>query len=65
MRIAKILAVLGVLMIMIGMTIQAEDYQEQIKEQQEEIIKLQKENEALWDNYYMNVTNKEGYEYYE
>lgn len=30
-----------------------------------ENAKLKEENNSLWDNYYMNVTNKEGYEYYE
>lgn len=30
-----------------------------------EYLKLEEENMALWNNYYMNVTNKEGYEYYE
>ena len=28
-------------------------------------IKLDEENQSLWDNYYMNVSNQEGYEYYE
>lgn len=28
-------------------------------------VKLKSENDALWDNYYMNVNNYEGYEYYE
>lgn len=30
-----------------------------------EYLKLEEENMALWNNYYMNVTNKDGYEYYE
>lgn len=47
------------------------DYKKQIKEQKEvilqqgtEIIKLRYENEALWNNYYMNVSEYDG-EYYE
>lgn len=36
-----------------------------IDSQAQELIKLRIENEALWDNYYMNVSNYEGYEYYE
>lgn len=36
-----------------------------IKELANENIKLKYENESLWDNYYMNATNYEGYEYYE
>lgn len=38
---------------------------ELIDSQAQELIKLRIENEALWDNYYMNVSNYEGYEYYE
>lgn len=47
------------------------DYKKQIKTKDEtiqsqgnEIIKLRYENEALWDNYYMNVSEYDG-EYYE
>ena len=79
MRITKILTIIGVLMILAGMTLQAIEYQDTISDQQKEINKLEKqieavatennrlkaENEALWNNYYMNVTNQEGYEYYE
>jgi cell division protein FtsL len=36
-----------------------------IDSQAQELIKLRIENEALWDNYYMNASNYEGYEYYE
>ena len=38
---------------------------ELIDSQAQELIKLRIKNEALWDNYYMNVSNYEGYEYYE
>lgn len=34
-------------------------------ELEEKVMKLEAENKSLWDNYYMNVTNQEGYEYYE
>ena len=47
------------------------DYKKQIAEKDEiimqqgdEIIRLRYENEALWDNYYMNVSEYDG-EYYE
>ena len=30
-----------------------------------EKLKLENENQYLWSNYYMNVSNYEGYEYYE
>lgn len=79
MKVAKILAIVGILMIMLGMTFQVIDYQKQITDQKKQIEKLKiqldkvatennrlrAENENLWNNYYMNVTNQEGYEYYE
>ncbi len=34
-------------------------------ELEEKNMVLEAENKSLWDNYYMNVTNQEGYEYYE
>lgn len=37
---------------------------EVIMQQGNEIIRLRYENEALWDNYYMNVSEYDG-EYYE
>ncbi len=43
-------------------TIEAKD--ELIEQQGRTIIKLRAENEALWDNYYMNVSEYDG-EYYE
>lgn len=43
-------------------TIEAKD--ELIEQQGRTIIKLRTENEALWDNYYMNVSEYDG-EYYE
>ena len=71
MKVAKILAIVGVLMIMLGMTFQVIDYQKQIEKLKIQLDKvatennrLRAENESLWDNYYMNVTNQEGYEYY-
>ena len=43
-------------------TIEAKD--ELIEQQGRTIIKLRAENEALWDNYYMNASEYDG-EYYE
>lgn len=79
MKVAKILTIVGILMIMLGMTFQVIDYHKQITDQKEQIEnlkiqldtvatennRLRAENENLWNNYYMNVTNQEGYEYYE
>ena len=45
--------------------IKEENNEQFIINQAEEINKLRAENEALWNNYYMNITNYEGYEYYE
>lgn len=75
----RILATTGVVMIIAGLILQITQDQQKIINQKEEIkslnerldqtlIKLfrtEEENQNLWDNYYMNVTNKEGYEYYE
>lgn len=43
---------------------QIEAKDETIESQGRELIKLRYENEALWDNYYMNVSEYDG-EYYE
>lgn len=71
-KIAYILFVAGLLLIITGLVLQVykdkkeiDKKQQLITNQAQEIIKLRAENEALWDNYYMNVTNYEGYEYYE
>lgn len=71
-RIVLIIANIGVILIIIGLGIQTIQYQEKIDELTKllnkvatENAKLKAENESLWDNYYMNVTNQEGYEYYE
>ena len=68
----KIRAVAGVILIAIGMTLQMIQYQKEINDLNErldnaliEIDRLEAENESLWDNYYMNVSNQEEYEYYE
>jgi len=75
----KILAITGIAMIIAGLILQITQDQQKIINQKEEIkslnerldqtlIKLfrtEEENQNLWDNYYMNVTNQEGYEYYE
>ena len=49
-----------ILLLVTLLVILADDYKVR-----KENTKLTKENEALWDNYYMNVSNYEGYEYYE
>ena len=71
-RIALIIANIGVVLIIIGLGVQTIQYQKQIDEITNllnkvaiENAKLKEENNSLWDNYYMNVTNQEGYEYYE
>lgn len=71
-RIALIIANVGVILIIIGLGIQIIQYHSEITELKEiannlaiENAKLKEENDSLWDNYYMNVTNQEGYEYYE
>lgn len=43
-------------------TIEVKD--ELIEQQGRTIVKLRSENDALWDNYYMNVSEYDG-EYYE
>lgn len=40
-------------------------YREENRSLYEENLKLEEENMACWNNYYMNVSNYEGYEYYE
>ena len=71
-KIAYILFALGLILILSGLILQIHKDNQIIKDkdilidkQAQEINKLRAENEALWDNYYMNVTNYEGYEYYE
>ena len=77
-KIAHILAIIGILLIVSGLvitividenkikefesTIELKD--ELIEQQGRTIIKLRAENEALWDNYYMNASEYDG-EYYE
>ena len=71
-RIALIIANIGTFLILLGLCIQMIQYQEEIDKLTEllnkatsENVRLKAENESLWDNYYMNITNQEGYEYYE
>ncbi len=77
-KIAHILAIIGIILIVSGLvitividenkikefesTIELKD--ELIEQQGRTIVKLRAENEALWDNYYMNVSEYDG-EYYE
>lgn len=71
MKKVNILVAAGIILIFIGMTLQLDqliknniDKQERIDNQATELIKCKEENDALWDNYYMNVSNYDG-EYYE
>lgn len=77
-KIAHIIAIIGILLIVSGLvitividenkikefesTIELKD--ELIEQQGRTIVKLRAENDALWDNYYMNVSEYDG-EYYE
>lgn len=65
------LCIIGIIVLFLGMVLQFEQVVEDNEKKQEiidrqatEIIKLKEENEHLWNNYYMNVSNYEG-EYYE
>lgn len=71
-RVALIIANIGVILIILGLGIQMIQYQKEIDDLTGQLnkvaienAKLKEENNSLWDNYYMNVTNQEGYEYYE
>ena len=72
-KIALILSVIGVVMIILGMGIWINDLhnsckklETQLKNEQVRNVKLQQENDALWDIYYLNISDYEGeYEYYE
>ena len=52
--------------------LQEKQYKKEIKKLEEKVLdiareklKVENENQYLWDNYYMNVSNYEGYVYYE
>lgn len=69
--IALILAYLGIFFMFIGAIFKVIELNQEVGElnkivtdQGNEIIKLKEENEHLWSNYYMNVSEYEG-EYYE
>lgn len=71
MKVHKVLSLLSVVMIMIGLGVQSiqlyktvERQEKLIYKQTEEINKLKAENDSLWSNYYMNLSDYEG-EYYE
>lgn len=71
-KLVYILLVGALILIIIGLITQIykcnqiiTEKDELIDSQAQELIKLRIENEALWDNYYMNASNYEGYEYYE
>lgn len=77
-KIAHILTIIGIILIVSGLVITIVKDKNKIKEcesaielkdelieqQGRTIIKLKAENEALWDNYYMNASEYDG-EYYE
>ena len=69
------LIIVSLILIIIGLIVQIisnrQYYKKQLEEkdrviqlQGQELGKLKTENEALWDNYYMNVSEYDG-EYYE
>lgn len=78
MKLYKVLSVIGIIMIMMGFGFEIVDLNKKVIEQNDVIesqkalidelaeksIKLEEENMALWNNYYMNVSNYDG-EYYE
>jgi len=70
-KVAKIIALIGLLLIISGLIVEIvvlnnknKELDTQLEKQITENIKLRYENEALWDNYYMN-TSEYGGEYYE
>ena len=67
----QVIAIIGIILVAVGMVIDQEilihkneELNDRVDQQAKEIIKLTEENSSLWDNYYMNVSNYEG-EYYE
>ena len=72
-KIVLMLSIIGVAMIILGMSIWINElsnkcYEFKIKLRDEQVknVKLQIENDALWSNYYSNVSDYNGeYEYYE
>ena len=70
-RVERIILVLLIL-VTVGLAVdnyrlrnKLDDAEKKIQEQVAELIKVKQENDVLWDNYYMNIGNYEGYEYYE
>lgn len=45
--------------------IEVKDLHERVDQALIKLNKTEAENQYLWDNYYMNASNYEGYEYYE
>lgn len=72
-KLVLILSAIGVAMIILGMGIwindlgnKCDDLEIKLKDEQVKNVKLQLENDALWNNYYLNVSDYNGeYEYYE
>lgn len=70
-KVAKIIAIIGIVLIISGLIIEIvilnnklKDTKNTLDTQLSENLKLKYENEALWENYYMNVSEYGG-EYYE
>lgn len=66
-KVAKIIAIIGVVLVISGLIIEIiilnnklKDTKDTLNAQLSENIKLKSENEALWDNYYMNVSEYGG-----
>ena len=71
-KIVNILIAAGFILIIIGLIFKCEELNNELNEAKEtidiqasELIRCKEENDYLWSNYYMNVSNYEGYEYYE
>lgn len=56
---------ISAILIITGLIMKIIECENEIKKQEIEINRLLDENESLWNNYYMNVTNKDEYKYYE
>lgn len=68
----KLIMLIILVLLTICVVLRMVQHQKQIKDLNEKldnalikITRLQEENEHLWNNYYMNVTNSDGLEYYE
>lgn len=71
-KVVNLLISIGFILIMIGVIYEKNEMINKIEELNNRIdqlsiknIQCEEENKNLWDNYYMNSTNYEGYVYYE